>query len=151
VYNSLRYERAERKRLEAQVLQLQHDLLDLATIIGQQLGIATTSAMAYPTPSPDALLMAHMTRSGGGGGGGLGAGPPGTGPVKGGTGAVDELVGGGSSGVGGAGSAGGSMASGDEMGEYGLGRGSPGEWAREAREAREVGVGVGDDWQGEMF
>jgi hypothetical protein len=149
LYNALRYERGERKRLEAQVLQLQHDLLDLTTIIAQQLGIPPA---AYPTPSPDALLMAHMMRGGAASSMGTVAGS--VIGVKGSVGGsvVEEhgssSVGGGG---GGTGSAGGSLASADEMGEYGLGRRSPGEWAREAREARETGVRTGEDWQGEMF
>jgi hypothetical protein len=40
LYTALRYERTERKRLEALVLQLQRDLLDLTTIVAQRLGYA---------------------------------------------------------------------------------------------------------------
>jgi hypothetical protein len=49
VYNALRYERAVRKQLEIQVLQLQRDLLQLTTVVAQMRGVH-----AYPfTPSPD--------------------------------------------------------------------------------------------------
>jgi hypothetical protein len=49
VYNALRYERAVRKQLENQVLQLQRDLLQLTTVVAQMRGVH-----AYPfTPSPD--------------------------------------------------------------------------------------------------
>jgi hypothetical protein len=52
LYTALRYERTERKRLEALVLQLQHDLLDLTTIVAQRLGYAE----GYSSPNAEQLL-----------------------------------------------------------------------------------------------
>jgi len=54
VYSALQYERAVRKQLEATVLQLQHDLLNLTTVVYEMRGLG-----AYPTPSPEYALGIH--------------------------------------------------------------------------------------------
>jgi len=60
LYNALRYERSARKALEAQVVQLQHDLFELNGLVRRMAG-----AGAYPTPSPEqTVVQASVEREG---------------------------------------------------------------------------------------
>jgi hypothetical protein len=58
LYSALKYERTARKILEARVLQLQHDLLELTTVVAHMRGV-----QAYPTPSPDHVLQKVVIQS----------------------------------------------------------------------------------------
>lgn len=51
IYNALQYERAVRKQLETTVTRLQHEVLNLTSVVYEMRGLG-----AYPTPSPDHAL-----------------------------------------------------------------------------------------------
>ncbi|KAF2202416.1 hypothetical protein GQ43DRAFT_311707 [Delitschia confertaspora ATCC 74209] len=62
VYTILKHERAARKALESQVLSLRQEVTNLHAVINRVLsGTGRERGLAYPTPSPDAIISSNIT------------------------------------------------------------------------------------------